>query len=458
MRILLLNPINRTYVIMPSLGLGYLAAVLRKQGHVVTVLNCVKERLTHEAFSVLLQTEQYDVIGFQVFTYDLNPVKRHLEIVKQVSPATVTIAGGPHPSGDPERTLAYLEKLDFAFQGEAEIGLPLLLENLCGRERNLACIPGLVWRNNGTILANPPCFVEDLDTIPLPAWDLLRPENYPEAPHGAFTKGFPTSPIIITRGCASGCTFCAGSRINGYRIRRRSLGNVLAELRHLAERGIREFHIEDENFTESSEFVLEFCQRLSEEHLGMSWSLPSGVRLDNLTREMLTAMAKAGCYSLAVGIEFGSDRLLRMTGKGLTLEMIRERVKLFDGLGIKLTGFFMFGIPGETREEMADTVRLALELPLDRAQFNNFMPLPGSLEWEKLSKAGRLNAVDWDRFFVHDVPYTDGVVSAKELKWIQRNALIRFYFRPRIMIGVIREIRSFRHMMYLVKRFADALT
>jgi radical SAM superfamily enzyme YgiQ (UPF0313 family) len=232
---------------------------------------------------------------------------------------------------------------------------------------------------------------------------------------------------------------------------------VIHELRSLHDRGIREFHIEDENFTLSGTYVLEFCRRLQDEQLNMSWSLPSGVRLDTLSREMLLAMAVAGCYSLAVGIEFGTDRILQLTLKGSSVALVREKMALFSGTGIKVTGFFMFGIPGETPAEMAQTARFSRSLPLDRAQFNIFMPLPGSREWDKLKSAGRLSRVDWDRFFVHDVAYTDGSVSAAHYKRIQRSAVLRFYLRPRILWGLMREIRSARHLKFLMKRLADTL-
>jgi radical SAM superfamily enzyme YgiQ (UPF0313 family) len=457
MKILLTNPINRSYVVMPSLGLGYLAAVLREEGHEVSILDCIKERMSYEDFAVYILREQFDVIGFQVFSYDLTTVKKHLSLVRRHSPGTVTIAGGPHPSGDPRGTMSLLDDLDFAFRGEAEIGLPMLLQRLSRREDDYATIPGLVWRDMGTISMNPQAVVQDLDSLPMPAWDLLQPETYPEAPHGAFTREFPTAPIITTRGCPSRCTFCAGHKINGRQIRWRSVENVVMELRYLAGRGIREFHIEDENFTASREFVMQLCDRLVSERLGLSWSLPSGIRLDKIDREMIAAMAKAGCYSLAVGIEFGTDRMLRLTRKGISVDMIREQVKLFKGSGIKVTGFFMFGIPGEKLEEMEQTVRLALELPLDRAQFNNFMPLPGSIEWEKLLHADRLRDIDWDHFFVHDVAYVDDSLTASDLKRVQRSAVFRFYLRPRIIAGLLGEIRSFRHLHYLLKRLLDTL-
>lgn len=457
MNILLLAPINRSYVVMPSLGLGYLAAVLVAKGHTVRILDSKKESLSYEGFSEFIQKEHFDVIGLQVYSYDLNSVKKHLSIIRNNSPGTITVAGGPHPTGDPTGTLHYLEDLDFAFQGEAEIGLPMLIAHLESGTCELADIPGLIWKNGVAITLNPKQTVKDLDALPLPAWDLMSPETYPEAPHGAFTRQFPTAPIIITRGCPCRCTFCAGPAISGHTIRWRSLDNVITELRILKKRGIREFHIEDENFTLSRPFVLEFCERIAAANLGMSWSLPSGIRLDTVDHEMLLAMAKAGCYSLAVGIEFGTDRILQKTHKGLSLKLIRKKMQLFAGSGIKVTGFFLFGIPGETLEEMEQTVMLALELPLDRAQFNIFGPLPGSIEWDQLKKRGALDTLDWDRLFVHDVAYVEAGMTREELKGIQRRAVLRFYLRPRILFGLLSEIRSFRHLTFLLRRLVDSI-
>ncbi len=457
MKILLLNPINRSYVIMPSLGLGYLTSCLSRYGHDVRILNCLRERITYDGFGEYIERTHFDLIGFQVYSYDLNSVKRHLAIIRQRSKGTLVVVGGPHPSGDPRGTMQYLDGIDFAFQGEAEIGLPMLVERLEQERQDLGSIPGLVWKNAGTVILNPPQSVQDLDSLPLPAWDLLKPETYPEAPHGAFTRNFPTAPIITSRGCPSKCSFCAGYRISGTNIRRRSLDNVMTELHLLRNKGIREFHIEDENFTLSNKYVFAFCERLKAEKLGMSWSLPSGIRLDTVSPGLLLAMARAGCYSLAVGIEFGTDRMLRESRKGLSLAAIRQKMQFFVGSGIKVTGFFLLGIPGETKEEMVKTVQLALELPLDRAQFNNFIPLPGSDVWDNLGERGLLAAPDWDRFFVHDVAFAGNTLSAKELKHIQRSAVLRFYLRSRIILGILREIRSFRHILYLLKRFYDTL-
>jgi anaerobic magnesium-protoporphyrin IX monomethyl ester cyclase len=457
MNVLLVNPINRSYVVMPSLGLGYLAAVARRAGHSVTILNCLKEQMTYGDFDRYIRERTFDVIGFQVFSYDLNSVKRHLALIKAASPRTVTVAGGAHPSGDPEGTLRYLADLDYAFQGEAEAGFPLFLDRLQAGSSDIGDVPGLARREGEAVRVNPTCHIEDLNSLPTPAWDLHAPETYPEAPHGAFTKQFPTAPIIITRGCPFRCTFCAGKTITGPKVRKRSIDNVMQELRELRSRGIMEFHIEDENFTAHRPLVLEFCERLRQEGLGMTWSLPSGVRIDSLELNMIREMEKAGCYSLALGIEFGTQRIMDLTKKRLSPELVRTKLQLFKGVRIKTTGFFLFGIPGETLDDMRQTARFARELPIDRAQFNNFMPLPGSELWDTLKAEGRIDAIDWDKFFVHDVAYADPDVRVEDIKKIQRSAYLRFYLRPRIILNILAEIKSFHHFRFLMKRFFDAL-
>lgn len=457
MKVLLFTPTNRSYVIVPRLGLAYLAAIARRAGHQVTLLDCLKERLDHPGFDRFLRGHRFDVVGAPLYSYDLPSVERHLAAVRRRWPHAVTVAGGPHPSAAPEHTLRHLADLDYAFRGEAEIGFPLLLDHLAHGRPALGEVPGLVYRLDGTIRTNERTFVENLDGLPRPAWDLVEPESYPAAPHGAFSKRFPTAPIIITRGCPFTCTFCAGSSVTGRRVRRRSVDDVLAELGLLRTRGIREFHVEDENFTAHRPTVLELCHRLQEERLDMSWSLPAGVRIDSLDRPLLETMAAAGCYSMALGIEFGTQRMLDVARKGLSLELVREKMQLFRDLPIKTTGFFLFGLPGETLDQMRATLALALELELDRAQFNNFVPLPGSEAYDQLRAAGELGEPDWERCFVHDVAYVNDDLGPRARKRLQREAYLRFYLRPRVLKPLLAELRSPAHLAHLLRRFWDAL-
>jgi len=457
-------PINRSYVIMPSLGLGYLASLLKKQNHEVEILHCIKEDFSFENFEEYMQKNRFDVVGIQMMTYDLNPTNKHAKIIKSISPETIIVAGGAHPSGDPEGTLNTTKEIDYAFVGEAEIGFPLFIEcikkiNNENKNEILDNIPGLVWREKNKIKCNAPKYVENLDEIDFPAWDLMDPRTYPEAPHGAFIKSYPYAPLIITRGCPFQCTFCAGKSITGHKIRKRSVKNTIEEIEFLIKNyNVKEFLIEDENFTLHKHLVYEFCNAIINKNLKIYWSCPSGVRLDTLNEEMLKLMEKSGCHSLAVGVEFGSQKIHDLTKKHLTLETIKEKLDLFKKTNIRVTGFFLMGIPGETKEDMKKTIEFAQQLHIHRAQFNNFMPLPGSEIYKQLEKEGKLTNLETQHFFVHDVGYVPEGMTKNEIKNMQRRAYLSFYLRPKILYEVLKDVTSPKHLYFLIRRLIDGLT
>lgn len=442
---------------MPSLGLGYIASVLRNNGNNITLLHSLQRNFSFKDFRNFINENNFDVIGIQMFTYDITPVKKHLSIIKKLKPKTIVILGGYHPSGVRESIFKEFPEADFAFLSEVEIAFPELLEQLQKDNPDFQKVPNLMWRKGNSVIVNPVKVVEDLDTIPFPAWDLMDPREYPKAPHGAFFKSFPTAPIIITRGCPMECTFCAGKAVTTRKIRKRSIKNVIEEIKLLKENyGVNDFLIEDENFTLHKKHVKEFCETLLILKMNITWSCPSGVRLDTLDEDMLKLMERAGCHSLAVGIEFGSQRIHDLTRKHLTLETIKKKMSYFRKVHIKTTGFFMFGIPGETKKEMMQTIKFAKSLNIDRAQFNNFMPLPGSQLYVELREKG-MKRIDHDHFFVHDVGYVPETMTRKMMKNIQRRAYLEFYLRPKIIMGLLKEITSFNHFWMLFIRFIDGL-
>ncbi len=453
---------------MPMLGLGYLATIARKNNHSVKILDCKKEKLGFRGFEERIKDNKYDLICFQVFSYDINSVKRHIDIIRKHNKDVTIIAGGAHPSGDPVGTMRYLDNLDFAFKGESEIGFAQFLtylDNLgCQKLKNdfeaLRKIPGLIFHSgNGRIIANDPAYVDNLDSLDFPAWDLIGPREYPQAPHGAFAREFPTAPLIITRGCPYSCTFCAGKAITGIKIRKRSIDNVWSEVQYLMEEfDIRELLIEDENFTLHNGLLKDFCNKIIASPRKISWSFPAGVRIETLNKDNLSLMEEAGCYSMAIGVEFGSQRIHDLTKKRLTIELIREKIDLLSKTKIKTTGFFLMGIPGETKEDILSTIDLALRLDIDRAQFNNFMPLPGSELWDTLLDKDKLGNINWNTFFVHDVAFPPEGMSREELKHLQRLAYAKFYLRPKIILKILKEIKSFGHFKMLLKRMLDALS
>ncbi len=457
MDVLLIKPGNLSDHIQPSLSLGYLATQVR-QDHRVRIVDLMKEDDSPEGLASLLGEFRPRLVGIQCYSMDLPRVKTLLQAVRAHDPAVWTIIGGAHPTAAPAQCLEHFgpELLDFVFSGEAEQGFPLLLGELeCGQER-FAGIPGLGWREGGEVRLNEPEFIEDLDRLGMPAWDLIEPEGYPFSPHGVVCMNQPVAPVMATRGCPYLCTFCSTA---GQPFRQRSAELFLDEVKLLYEtHGIREFHMVDDNFTMDMDYARELLEGLIRLDLGATWSTPNGVRLERLDREIIELMKKAGFYSIAVGIESGSDRVRKMIRKGSTTDEVRRKVGMVrEAGGIDITGFFMLGIPGETRADIEATLRFSRELPLHRAAFHSFLPLPGARIWQEMEESGELDQVDWDRYFFWAGAYVPRGMSRSELRRLHRTAFLRFYLRPRILLANSRYLfkpRVMKHAFkYLFRRF-----
>ncbi|MFA6078127.1 MAG: radical SAM protein [Candidatus Omnitrophota bacterium] len=460
MKVLLVRPISNTYIISPPIGLGYLATALRKAGHEVNIIDCIRDSMGFDAFEAAIRREKPDIVGIQVWSCDVANVQKSLAIIKSANKAVITIVGGAHPSGVLGDSLIHFKDADYAYRGEGEKGLPMFIDRIAGRSAvKFEDIPGLIWREGGKIKCNDPILVDDLDGLGLPAWDLIDPRTYPEAPHQGFMKAFPIAPIFTTRGCPFSCTFCATRTITGRKIRYRSTDSIIEEIKLLREKyGVKEIHVEDDNFTMDREFVRRFCQGILDDKIDVYWYCSSGLRLDSLDEEMLTLMKKARCYTLTVAIESGSQRVLDLMKKSLKIDDVRKGVKVMNKVGYKPTGLFMIGFPGETRAEMEETVRFAMELNLKRAQFAIFHPLPGTEIYDELKAKGELKELDWSKLKPSEAAYVYGDMSAKELKKFQRKAFLKFHLRPKILYYQLREIRSLQHLFFLAKRVVSMLS
>lgn len=456
MRILLLKPYNLSDHIQPSLGLGYLAACVRDAND-VRILDCIKERIDIPGLERMIRADKFDLIGMQCYTFDLRFVKDALKMIKEIDKGITTVIGGPHPSAEPEESMEYFsDALDFAFVGEAERGFRSLVDYLNGDKVDISKIPGLVWREGQDIKTNSVFFEEDLDSLGMLAWDLIRPDIYPESQHGAFYKKFPIAPIMLTRGCPYECTFCAGKIISGRRIRKRSTNNVIEEIKTLYHKyGIREFHIIDDNFTMDKEYAKKFLSQLEDLGLDISWALPNGIRMENLDMEFLHLMKRTGLYLVSLGIESGSDRILGLMKKRSSVDKIKNTVKMINDSGLDVAGFFILGFPGENKGEIEETIRLSLDLNLIRANFFTYLPFPGTESYMKLKEAGELNKVDWDRFYFSTAAYSPEGITQKELRRLQKKAFLTFYLRPRILLKNLLNVKSFRHFRFLLKRFVN---
>lgn len=455
-RILLVAPVkdsSKGLAQFPPIGLGYIATALRSAGYGdVRILDCVLEAMGFADFEGYVNEYKPHVVGVSSWSLSVKEVEKTLAVVKDADASIKTVIGGPHPSALGERAMEFFKDADFGFKGEAEAGAPMLIKHLTGEDISLRDIPGLMWRSRGKIHSNAQCFEKDLDKLGPPSWDLIMPQRY--ARKGTLIQKR-TACIITTRGCPFPCTFCSASITAGKEIRLRSAENILGEIKDLMfEYGVRRFIIFDENITLKHEHIKGFCKKVIAEGLKVSFELPNGIRLDTLNMEVLSLMREAGFSKrVAVGIESGSERILRLMKKGLTKTEIREKVDLLNSAGFHPIGYFIIGFPTETKEEIDETVRFAKDLRLYRAGFMPFHPLPGTESYRFLVDRGEIpEEFDWAALSTDSIAYSPRGISKEELDRIRKKAILSFNLRPRVMWDYMRDYNSFR---FAVRKLAN---
>lgn len=454
MKILLVNPVTSNISLSsPDLGLGYLAGALKRENHQVHILDCVNLKLSLEQFEHYIDACNVDVIGFKVFSTDVFSVKRSLQCVKKKRPDMKIILGGAHPSTFPEQTLQYFEEADFAIRGEAEKGLTDLITHLSQPDQIAKDqIPGLIWRESGAIRCNPPLFIENLDALGSPDWDLINPCHYPFQT-SYFARSKIVAPLIMTRGCPYHCTFCSCRAITGHKIRAHSVSYMIHQIKLLQSRfGIREICFIDDNFLARKDLVMELCEKILAENLDIRWSC-FGIRLDLVDEQVLDLMEKSGCYLLTVGIESGSQRILDHMKKKLTIELIEEKIKLINSkTRINIIGNFIIGYPAENEDDIRKTIKFAGKLPLYGANFFPFHPTPGTEIYERLIAEKKLGPMNWQNMGQDMKPYVPEGISRQQFTWLFALAFINFYLRPKVIRNVLRATKSLDKLKYIAYR------
>ncbi|MFQ5414388.1 MAG: B12-binding domain-containing radical SAM protein [Phycisphaerae bacterium] len=454
MRVLLAKPYNLSDHIQPSLGLGYLAAQLRRH-HDVDIYDCIKEDASPARVAEVAEAYRADLVGIQAYTFDTPKVKAILRAVKARCPEMLTTVGGAHMTADPVAAMRDFGPVcDYGFSGEGELHFPAMLGAIESKSGAFGSIPGAVWRDGDAVRHNAPALVPDLDALGLPALELLRPDTYPESQQGAFYEKFPICPLITTRGCPYKCTFCAAPFLSGRTLRHHSVEYVCRLIGLLYHRyNIREFHIVDDNFTMDIDYAKSVMRAILEMGLDISIAMPNGIRMDYLDDELIELMKAAGVYIVSVAVESGNDHILRAMKKGTNMARIRRDIARIRRHKVDVAGFFIVGYPGETVETIRNTIRFARELDIQRAQFMTFVPLPGAPAYEKLVASGEIEGVAWEDSNFAQAPYAPVGVSREELLRLKRIAFLTFFLRPGILIRHLLAIRSYRHFKFLLRRF-----
>ena len=443
-RILLAHPYTRyskAYSKTPPLGLGYLAAICRNEGHEVTIVDCLVRDIDPEGYKRHIQEFKPDVVGISAMTVFYPESREMAEMAKQLG--CTVVMGGPHPSAMPEQVLKD-GNVDYCVVGEGEYALRDLMGALPTDKTKVSEVMGVAWKDQaGVIHVNPRYpLIKNLDEIPFPAWDLMDPRTYPQIPHGTFTRRFPAAPITTTRGCPFDCTFCASKVVWTRKLRRRSPANVVAELEMLVNTyGVKEVHFEDDNFTCVTKHAKEICQLIIDRKIDIAWNLPNGLRIDTLDEDLLRVMKKAGCFMFGLGLESADQGVLDGAKKELDIKKVPELVRLINKVGIETQAFFIMGLPGETRATVERTVAFALKNNFSTAKFHNLIPLPGTEVYDRLPEAEK-SKVRWeDAHAFGSAKMKTAALSSEELTELAQKAYRRFYFRPKVLLRTLAQVR-----------------
>lgn len=461
MKVLLLDPkrVNlETYLIIPNVGLGYLATALRRAGHEPEICNAARDSLSPEFVARMVAENRYDVVGITIFTPYFTSAAAYADAIRNRVPQALLVAGGPHAIFEPKEVLEKIPEFDYAVTGEGEIALPALLEAFAANPdapnlETLEKIPNLCFRKGNEFVLTQKEHIEDIKPLDLPAWDLQQPEKFALYPNGIFTKKKKVAPIITSRGCPYPCKFCGAGLAMGKKMRHRDPDSIIEEIKLLRDKyGILEIQMMDDNFIVDKNFAIEVCEKMISEKTGVVWGCPPGVRANCIEDDIIGLMARAGCYSTSLGIESGSQRVLDLMKKKIDLTTVPEKIAILKKHNFRITGLFILGYPGETVDEMRETVRLSLRLDIDRVNLFTFTPFPGSEMYDELKAAGKLKNIDYDELYIHNLGYCDESIPESELVKIQRSAHFKFYLRPKIILGIMREIHSLTQLKIIFQR------
>ncbi|MEW6033644.1 MAG: radical SAM protein [Chloroflexota bacterium] len=412
----------------PPLLLSYAAAFLRSRGHEVRLLDAQADPHTVPQFLAAVKEWSPDFVVFDTSTPSFSNDARVAAELKRAVPCRIVFVG-PHVSALPVESMR-TEPLDAVVVGEYELSLAEYVEK--GGDGTL----GICYRKNGEVVLNPGRpYIEDLDSLPFPARDLMHNERYfdPLLIH-------PFTFVLGGRGCPYRCTFCNWPQVmTGRTYRVRSARNIADELEMLDRTyGFKSYLFNDDTFTANRKHAISVAEEVIARGLRLEWGCYS--RADNTDREMLEKLRDAGCFLLKVGVESGNQEILDRSKKGYKLERVTQGVKLMKELGFNVHCTFALGLPGETRKTIEETIAFAIKLAPTTVQFSTVVPFPKTELYDYLKANGCLATEDWDQYMpVYPIiQYPD--LSAQELVGAVRRAYRKYYFRPAYVKVGLREV------------------
>jgi anaerobic magnesium-protoporphyrin IX monomethyl ester cyclase len=245
--------------------------------------------------------------------------------------------------------------------------------------------------------------IEDLDSLPMPAWHLFDPNFYKNKMSRLLAKRPPATMAEFSRGCIYKCDFCASKMTMALGYRKKSPKRCAEEVRLMESLGWTEFMLADDIFTSHHSWAVEVCEEIIKTNTKMVWSCTNGIRVESADDKLFNVLKKAGCYRVSFGFESGNDEILKAFGKGgkATITQGQVAVKKARAAGIDTNGFFLLGLSPDTESSMEDTIRFARILELDMLKFGIAIAFPGTPMFNDYAKEGLIKSYDWDEYHIY---------------------------------------------------------
>ncbi len=414
----------------PPLGLCYVAATVRDAGYRVQILDAPALNLDLPQTIDSIARINANLIGITASTVSIPRAAELAKAIKNHSIKAPIMVGGPHVSSIPEETLEEFNDFDIGVIGEGEYTVPEIIA--CQKNGgNISAIPGIVFREGAKIALSPQrARIENLDELPLPAWDLIPwlPRYYKPAPHSY--KMLPSSTLITSRGCNGTCTFCARPFM-GEKYRSHSAESTIEMIDHLVKvYGTRDIMFYDDNFLLDRKRVTTICEEILRRNYKISWSCLA--RTDIMPEDFFKLIKRAGCWQIAYGIESADQTILDNLKKRTTIEKVAEMIRKTNEAGIHSRGYFMIGCPGESLETIDKTTRFLTQSGLKDFHVTFCTPMPGAELFKTAEHYGEFDR-NWKKLGFWEPVFIPEGLTKQQLIESHRRMYRKFYLRPSII-------------------------
>lgn len=464
MKIVLIRPpqTNRVWVgiprffndgifLFPPLGIMQLKAYIEKHTpYQVIIYDSLIHKADYNKLADFIKKISPQVVGISTFTHSLVDVVETAKAIKRVNPLIHIVLGGPHTYtfSDESRDLLELGCIDSVILGDGEETLKKLLYAL-DKDKGLDEIHGVIYRNRGgeVIKNGQPLYIENLDQLPFPSRNVHRFQRY----YTPASHGHLMTTMITSRGCPYNCKFCNVQK--KYRVR--SIKNVIDEMQFCGKLGYKEIFFIDDTFNTTTERVTQLSEEILRRGFKVRWGCKA--RCDNIDKEMLKIVRRAGCVRIHYGVETGMNEGLDSISKRMSLKTIREALTETRKAGIRTVAYFMIGSPHEKdKSDILKTIDFARGLPADFAVFSLLSPYPDATFYKEGAERGVIDNQYWQQFLHNpsancELPTCwQEHFSKDELLGFLKIAHRKFYYRPKIVFNALSDIHSFKELERLL--------